>query len=460
MMRDSHNAYNSIKIERPKVNVSRKIKRSLNVFLGVGFLLGAAGCGIPEGGTSPAAQEAEPMATYAPTPTQALVNLDGKLFFDMNATGLQDDVTYLPCLNQNCEAVTEPEPGLEGFEVCTDLDEIAYCATTGADGSFSISLPAEKDEVVYVSITDPHKNVPEKAMRFINLFMGEVFIPSYTLKGKVGLNRVDGKKVEGVLDPFAFYQGDVQEQRLYDTELEKITEKITLKIGAENSIGLMNERMVYPFRFEDFAGLDKRGGFDQDLDKGKVIDFAGNTQKTNWAYLDCIFDKSSDSPFLCTLDGHTALDYGYKGSPKGVAVFAAQEGHVNILFDEPNNAFSLYLYPSHEFNLDENPENEILLYYYHLDSSVVEIGQEVYRGQLLGFMGNRATVKEYPHLHFAALYGKPLDAPNKDMERFFSLYLKDFYANRVPENIVKGFNDHSIWTVWNQPVFYPINYSD
>ena len=96
---------------------------------------------------------AEP--TNTPEPTPEPVYLEGKLFFDKNATGLQDESTYLPCLNQRCDPVTEMEPGLEGFNVCTNIDDQDYCSTTLADGSFSIELPLEPTEPLHVDITNP-----------------------------------------------------------------------------------------------------------------------------------------------------------------------------------------------------------------------------------------------------------------------------------------------------------------
>lgn len=400
---------------------------------------------------------AEP--TMTPEPTLEPVYLEGKLFFDKNATGLQDEATYLPCTNQRCDAISEMEPGLEGFEVCTTLDEETYCATTSSQGGFSLELPANQQESFHIEINDPNQDIPEKAMRFINLYEGTVVVPAYTLKGKEGWNLIDGTPTEGVLDPAIFYQGEIPEQTLYDTKNIKLGEGIDLKIGDENILGLMNERIVYPFRLEDFDEFTYNGGFDHDESEEGVIDFIGNTSMSKiggLAYFICTLEENSDSPFICTLDSHSALDFGYKGLPKGIPLFAAEEGYVTTdVSGDGSIVIQVVPTPTEELerlDLSDNKDNLILLNYGHCDSSAVANYDFVKRGQLIGFIGDTGYTNTYPHVHLSAQYGGSFSRNCFGCSEF----TKDFFAMTIPEFVTPGFNDHSIWTEWNQPIFYPI----
>ena len=407
---------------------------------------------------------AEP--TNTPEPTPEPVYLEGKLFFDKNATGLQDEATYLPCLNQQCDAVSEMEPGLEGFKVCTELEGEAFCVSTEADGSFSINLPPRTTGILHVDISNPDGISKEDEMRWINKFNDIVIIPPYTLKGKEGWNMSEdeGLRYGDILDPDLFYQGDIAEQTLFDTDTIPLYKGIDLRIGEDNSVGLMEGMIVYPFRLEDFGLLDYKGGYDHDDSLGSAIDFVGKIEKASndvRAYFIC--GETGNSPFNCTKDGHVGLDYGYKGSPMGIPLFAATDGFLTVHKDF-YGGITINLIPTKEgitmepwsyLELGDNPDNYVRTTYAHCDSVAFDNYEYVYRGQLIGFMGNTGTIFNYPHLHFDCQFGKSFVdrvSPLAPVE-----FTKDFYAMTVPEFIEKGFNDLSVWTDWNQPVFYPID---
>lgn len=405
--------------------------------------------------------------TTTPEPTFESIYLEGTLFFDKNATGLQDEATYLPCLNQRCDAVTEMEPGLKGFEVCTNINDQDYCSITQADGKFSIELPLEQDGLIHINIRNPERVLKEDEMRWINKFNDIVTIPAYTLKGKEGWNqsKEDGVLRFGdVLDPSLFYQGDIKEQTLFDTDTIPLNKGIELIIGKDNSIGLMKGMIVYPFRLEDFDLLDVKGGFDHDP-SNYVIDFIGSTQtayQTDGLYFDCPEDVNSISPFSCTYNGHNGLDYGYKGSPHGIPIFAAMDGFL-VASKDSISGITVSIIPTKEgismepwkyLELNNNPDNFVRTTYSHCDSIAFNNYKYVYRGQLIGFIGNTGTMEVYSHLHFGANYGNLFKNRNILAN---SGYVKDFYAMTIPEFIHKGFNDLSVWTDWNQPIFYPID---
>lgn len=411
---------------------------------------------------------AEPKPTAEPTNTPEStpepVYLEGILFFDKNATGLQDEATYLPCTNQSCDAVSEMEPGLEGFEVCTNIGGQEYCSITQSDGSFSIELPSEQSGLLHVDISNPEGISIEDEISWINIFNNVVTIPAYTLKGKEGWNIINGVPTEGILNPNVFYQGDVPEQTLYDTDSITLNKGIDLKVREDNSVGLMKGTIVYPFRVEDFNLLNVRGGADHNP-SNEVIDFAGNTQaayESGNLYLDCILDENSDSPFICSYNDHIAHDYGYKGSPMGIPIFAANDGFLVVEKDK-GGSINIIIWPTKQglaedgtpFQLDNNPDNHVELLFSHCDSATIGNYEYVYRGQLIGFMGNTGTMVNYSHLHFGAKYGIPFE---EKQSKISTKYSKDFYAMTVLEFIEEGFNDLSVWTDWNQPIFYPINF--
>jgi hypothetical protein len=398
----------------------------------------------------------EPTPTYTPTPQ--LSNLEGIVFSDKNATGLQDEATYMPCLNQRCDLVNEMEPGLPGFEVCVDIEEQDYCALTGEDGSFTLPLPARDGETVMLNIAkDPNEGVKEKEMRYINKSIGEIVIPAYTLKGMIGWKMIKKGDVthfeEGLLNPDIFYQGEVAEQKLNGAELIKIADGIGVIVGKDNPIGLMNERITYPFRAEDWAKMTMNGGYDHDSAPEKVIDFTGEATIC-WDLYDCEPKPSgSFSPFVGVKDGHSGNDFG-AGNARGIPLYAVRDGIVITSIME-NGAMRTYLYPI-GFGISGNSLNDIGFAYGHLDSVVVPQFKEEYTGQLIGFIGSSGTDSNYPHLHLETNFGKefpniPLLGSNQ--------YAKDLYAMMDPMYIIKDFNDISSWTAWNQPVFFPISYA-
>jgi len=365
----------------------------------------------------------------------------------------------MPCLNQRCDFVNEMEPGLPGFEVCADIDEQDYCALTGEDGGFTLPLPAKDGETARLYIAkDPNEGVKEKEMRYINKSIGEIVVPAYTLKGKIGWRMIKEGDVthfeEGPLNPDIFYQGEVAEQKLNGAELIKIADGIDVIVGKDNPIGLMNERITYPFRAGDWARMTMNGGYDHDSAKDKVIDFTGETTIC-WDLYDCEPKPAGSlSPFVGVKDGHPAIDYGNRGSARGIPLFAPQNGFISVYVDMAGG-LGIKVTPTESFDPNNNPDNNISVGYGHCDSAAVEQWQYVHRGQLVGFLGSTGTSYDYPHVHFTAIYGKSFDRNQMGG----MIWLKDFYAMIDPRYVIKGFNDHSIWTAWNQPVFFPISYA-
>ena len=192
--------------------------------------------------------------TQPPTPTVTPKPFTGKLFFDMNGSGLQDESSFIydperladprqplqpdldkaikdyvaahPNLKKG-DIVTISEPGLSGYKVCIEQE----CATTLSDGSFSISNSAGSTNPL-LKITDPYADKPALAMRYINEWKGVVTIPAYEVK--------DAK---------------ISEQRLNDTMIIPIAKSIYTQSGQENNIGLIQGFLTSPFDAKDSTNI-------------------------------------------------------------------------------------------------------------------------------------------------------------------------------------------------------------
>jgi murein DD-endopeptidase MepM/ murein hydrolase activator NlpD len=417
----------------------------------------------------------EPTPTYTPTPVPG-PDIEGELFFDMNSTGLKDPATFecnpgvlnnpkypiQPDLDKVIQAylaanpktklgdiITIDEPALTGYEVCAGTETETICGTTDAEGKFSIPNPANL-KTAHLTIKDPYAGKKEWMMRYITEWIGELVIPTYTLKGE----DLDPKYIGAPRSSPVYFQGNVAEQRLDQREIIEIADGIDAVVGETNPIGLMNGRIVSPFRAEDYPKLTKNGGFDHDPAGEKVRSFTGETT-TCWDLYDCESKPAgSFSPFVGVKDGHSGIDWGGPNA-RGVPLYAVRNGIVftRLMGDGP---LIINLYPNVEFDVSNNSANDIGFGYGHLDSVVVPQLKEVVTGQLIGFIGSTGTNYEYPHLHLETDFGK--EFPNFNLLGG-ATYAKDLYAMMNPRYIIKDFNDLSSWTVWNQPVFFPISYA-
>ena len=89
---------------------------------------------------------------------------------------------------------------------------------------------------------------------------------------------------------------------------------------------------------------------------------------------------------------HEALDIM---APRGTAVLAVADGHVEKLFDSKQGGLTLYQF---------DPAGRFAYYYAHLDRyapGLVE-GKRLRRGEVIGYVGSTGNANvDAPHLHFA-----------------------------------------------------------
>jgi murein DD-endopeptidase MepM/ murein hydrolase activator NlpD len=88
---------------------------------------------------------------------------------------------------------------------------------------------------------------------------------------------------------------------------------------------------------------------------------------------------------------HDAIDIV---APRGTEVRAVEHGTINKLFTSKAGGVTIY-----EFD----PTETYSYYYAHLDRYAPGLaeGQQVERGQLLGYVGSTGNASAAPHLHFA-----------------------------------------------------------
>jgi len=92
------------------------------------------------------------------------------------------------------------------------------------------------------------------------------------------------------------------------------------------------------------------------------------------------------------LRGHEAIDIM---APRGTPVRAVEDGRVAKLFRSIAGGLTIYLF---------DPSERFSYYYAHLDryASGLHEGQQVRRGDLIGYVGSTGNASEdAPHLHFA-----------------------------------------------------------
>lgn len=391
--------------------------KNLLIFILLAILLVSCAPASTTAPVSLATNKPLPTATFTPlatttftlTPSNTpipLVDLEGLLFFDYNGNGLKDGV----------------EPAIVDFGVCTKKQEQKICVNSDAEGNFRFEKIAPLDSKILLQFVDPNTETPSLAFRYVNIWKGETVLP-----------------------PYVYNNVNVPEQRLNDTVTTTLSEGVVVKVGEKAIIGLIQGIITLPLNADGLAALNKVMGFDHNPSKG-VRDFTGSTNEC-YSPWDCTSKlATSQSPYLGTGDSHRGIDYGTFSNPTGIPFFAAHAGFISTYegSNVVNGIRAICVNVSTDKNWSSGYSNGITTSYQHAGNLAVKDGDYVYRGQFLGFVGNTGT--SWTHLHFEAWYGKEFKRTDEGY-----LYNKDFYAMIIPEFIISGFNNTSIWTVWNNP---------
>jgi len=343
------------------------------------------------------------MDTTVPTATNTSVPpLEGKLFFDMNGSGLQDEASFtfdptrladsrqplqLDLANavndfvsthsnlKNGDLITIQEPGLSGFTVCVQSE----CVQTDGQGNFLLPNTGGASSVS-ITITDPNAGTPALAMRHINQWNRTVVFPSYEMNGI-----------------------QVPEQHLNDTIEIPIENAIDIKAGTDINIGLMQGFLRSPFPegfpayIQGFFDIDGRYPWDRN---GTVHNYLGDTY--NWAdgnpFSSVDSDKINRSSLIFpgvsgTEDGHDGIDIRMNLLTPIVATI-------------PGKVIKTYWENGQDILIDNFIGNvNYRTFYGHLDKRVVVTPEQiVYPGQIIGFSSNTGEGNNgIPALHFSLI---------------------------------------------------------
>jgi len=426
--------------------------------------------------TQPVASETftpEPSATaiLEPSSTPTIKPIQGRLFFDLNGSGLQDEASFnynssrltddLQPLHHDLQEAVEnylienpetedgdlitiEEPGLSGYEVCAN-DE---CTVTDEAGDFFISNP-KNNRSILISISDPNEGNPAFEMRYINQWKKAVTVPEYTKD--IDVTTMTSLEIVPICDEDAealvCKQDEdtllVREQNLNDTSVVLISEEYDLINGRVNEIGLMQGFLTLPFDQEQIGEIpfifdyfdiigyrifNDQNTFQSTMD-GQLLSYDG---KANQGVDISLWGRLRNFEELSLVgDSHTGLDFLVKiGS---VIISGAQTSSV---WYTPIGQINLMVYVG-----SNNYDN----CYGHMAVSFLEINQEnIYRGQVIGLSGDEGN-ERIPQLHFHVAEG------TRDGWYYLDPFRCIVVLDPLPENFWG--NPVSMWTCDNTPQF-------
>ena len=382
----------------------------IKTFISIIALVLLVGCASSVSEPAPANTSAPtnlPTSTPTPTPepTPTPVPLEGRLFFDMNGSGLKDEASF----NYDAERLTDErqplqadllaaieayvaghpelidgdlitleEPGLSGYTVCAKSN----CVTTDAEGKFQLVEP-DVDRFLNISIKDPNAGTPALEMRYVNKWKGEVTVPEYTkdvdANTMASLDIVPGceEDAEALVCKLDGDTLQVRDQHLNDTTILPISK--TVQIGENPEIGLMQGFLTLPYSVLDAKNYWLSNYYDLNTTLGAVRNYLGVRT--------LIYDPSQSKGLNGTSDAHVGIDFE---GPIGLIVTSSMSGFVNGIY----NGNSLIVITGQKNTVSS--KNTIAPG--HLKTSLLEIGDFVYAGQIIGINGMTNT--SHPHIHF------------------------------------------------------------
>jgi hypothetical protein len=403
------------------------------------------------------------------TPTATPAPLEGKLFFDMNGSGLRDKATFnfdsrrltderqplqpdlLRAVKTFVEAhpkikdgdlITIDEPALSEYSVCAE----DKCTTTDSEGVFTIPGITKSS---YLKITDPNKGTPALEMRYINQWKGPVTVPEYTkdvgAKTMAKLTKIptcstDANALACKLDKDTL---QVREQHLNDTQITTLDGiGVFANKGEINQIGLMQGFLTLPFDIMQYPKPFILGGFDilgqrcfksdttfESTRDGEMLNYQG-------LYANYPGDHATIVPGVD--DSHVGLDYYI---PEGVLiVLASPSARVVIETESPDPELRL------NTNFVEYGSNaQYMDAYGHFDVYLVNVDDVVYRGQIIGLGGTSGIGSRVPELHF------DLSELESNAWCYRDQYRYVLALDPLPTNFWG--NPISLWSSDNNPVF-------
>jgi hypothetical protein len=335
--------------------------------------------------------------------------------------------------------ITIEEPGLSGYTVCGQSD----CVQTDAQGNFSLPNPSGTSRT-RIKITDPNAENPALAMRYINNWKGSVVVPAYTKDVDAAtmarLTTIPGCDADlaALVCKLNDATMQIRDQHLNDATVIPIENRVSIKAGNDNTIGLMQGFLTLPFVAEQVPKLYIFTYFDID---NNVIT-CGSPVKANGTKLNYDGRYHTDGggdpvhPSIGVGDGHTGDDFS-------VPLYqyitnAGPIGSISFLYvaDNGDVRYSVMSDISQESYRNGGS---------HLATWLVSEEQEIYRGQIIG-LSDHSGGSPYYQLHF------DLSKPNNDFcPNMIGTQMIDPFRALIQEPFPKDFSGSSVsyWTVDN-----------
>jgi murein DD-endopeptidase MepM/ murein hydrolase activator NlpD len=285
-----------------------------------------------------------------------LVNLSGKVFFDYNGSGEQEN----------------GEPEIEDVRLCIDNYGSDLCAFTGLNGNYSIEgILDGKHDVLIESPTDE----PESAFRYINISHGWVDIPAY--------------EIDGV---------EVPAQHLPDTEILSIKQPLKVTFDENQNLdialmqGFLSERPYDEERVEHEPFITSLT--DLDLDLGSIEDALGNSSQT------IIYDHNTwNAVKPGTMDQHQGTDWAM---PVGTEIKLLAPGWITNSEGGPQDGYARYVRQVVDI---EGDQFVYLITYGHNSENLITVSKKILpRGKIIaksGRSGSDGRDTTNPHLHIS-----------------------------------------------------------
>jgi len=344
---------------------------------------------------------------------------------------------------QDGDLITMDEPALPGYTVCVQDN----CVQTDSEGNFYLPNPSGASGAS-IKITDPYADFPAWAMRYINDWKGPVVVPAYTkdvdattMARLTTIPECDEDLV-ALVCKFNDATLQVRDQHLNDTSIIPIANGTSIKLGADNNVGLMQGFLTLPFMSEQVQDPFILGGFDIRGNRCFKSDttFDSTRDGVSEDYRGMYYNNHGDHNTIVpgVEDSHVGIDYYIQ---EGIFIVSASPT-ANVIFQTapPDPELRMNTSFSELFSNKEYMDT-----YGHLDLYLVKINQQIYRGQIIGIGGVSGIGTRVPELHF------DISEPESDAWCYRDQYRYIINLDQLPENFWG--NPVSLWTSDNNPQF-------
>ncbi len=210
-------------------------------------------------------------------------------------------------------------------------------------------------------------------------------------------------------------------------QLLEISDKVT---DIEAMIGMPPQELPSVSARLDLARISasERMLMLRSIPSGMPTEFRGFSSPFGWR----------NHPLRRQREFHTGLDFR---GPIGTPIYATADGVVELVRPNRTVGFGNLITLSHSYGFKT--------LYAHLDRMIVNQGQFVQKGQLIGYLGNTGY-STGPHLHYEVRYlNRPLDPKNFvewDLENYESIFEKEKKVQW--DSVIKGIKWQ--WTLLEQ----------